>query len=301
MVGESLALKGPPNLSSMNCLSKCAGGGTHTNKYLKLTQKTTLGDKHTIIELPHDIAIYNEIFYTGNYSPNLTAYISEFINSNNVDLFIDLGANCGLVTKGVVNQLKVKIECILVEPFPDLMHAIKTNLSNMLNASFTFNQFALGNIDGEVSFYREINNSGSGTMNEKMGSITKHNTVTLSSRNASSFFSEILVEDKKVVIKSDLQGADAEVLSMIPATNIKNILMLICELWSNPEIKPTYVRKFLDKFENEFSFYFLDSEYEIPITEVKKIWIDGSNSFKLHKYGIVKDLVLINNKYKLHR
>ena len=181
------------------------------------------------------------------------------------------------------------------------MHAIKTNLSNMLNASFTFNQFALGNIDGEVSFYREINNSGSGTMNEKMGSITKHNTVTLSSRNASSFFSEILVEDKKVVIKSDLQGADAEVLSMIPATNIKNILMLICELWSNPEIKPTYVRKFLDKFENEFSFYFLDSEYEIPITEVKKIWIDGSNSFKLHKYGIVKDLVLINNKYKLHR
>lgn len=77
--------------------------------------------------------------------------------------------------------------------------------------------------------------------------------------------------------------------------------MIVCELWSNPEIKPSHVHKFLDKFENEFSFYFLNSELKISRTEVEKIWLDGDKSFKLHKYGIVKDLVLVNNKYLLPR
>jgi len=273
-------------------------GGQSSNKYLRLIKKTTLGDKHTIIELPHDTAIYSEIFYTGNYSPNLTSYIAQFISSNNVNLFIDLGANCGLVTKGVINQLSVKLEYVLVEPFPDLMHAIQTNLSNMINAHLIFCEFALSNIDGNISFYREINNSGSGTMNKKLGSISEYNEVTVLSRNASSFFNEILVKDKKTVIKSDLQGSDAEILSMIPNSKLKNILLIICELWSNPAIKPTDVRRFLCKFENEFSFYFLGDEHELSRSQVEKIWLDGSNSFKLHKYGIVKDLILINNNYR---
>jgi FkbM family methyltransferase len=301
MVGESLALKGPLNLSSMNSFQTARGGGTYANKYLKLIKQTTLGNKDTIIELPPDIAIYNEVFYTGNYSPNLTKYIAQFINFYNVDLFIDLGANCGLVTRGIVNQLNKKLECILVEPFPDLMRAIKTNLSNMENGHFVFKQFALSNFDGEILFYREINNSGSGTMNKRLGSMTKHNEFTLPSRKASSFFTEIFAEDKKVVIKSDLQGYDAEILSMVPKSKIRNILLIVLELWSNPEIKPSHVHKFLDKFENEFSFYFLNSELKISRTEVEKIWLDGDKSFKLHKYGIVKDLVLINNKYLLPR
>jgi FkbM family methyltransferase len=237
------------------------GGANNSNKYLKLIKKTTLGDKDTIIELPYDTAIYNEIFYTGNYSPNLTSYIAKFIDSNDVNVFIDLGANCGLVTRGVVNQLNIKLECVLVEPFPDLMHAIQTNLSNMINTDFTFYEFALGKIDGEISFYRETNNSGSGTMNKKLGSITNYDEFTVSSRNALAFFNEVLVKDKKAVIKSDLQGGDAEILSMIPST--ENISLIICELWSNPEIKPIDVRKFLDKFENRFSFYFLGEKHEL--------------------------------------
>jgi len=86
---------------------------------------------------------------------------------------------------------------------------------------------------------------------------------------------------------------------MIPST--ENISLIICELWSNPEIKPIDVRKFLDKFENRFSFYFLGEKHELSRSEVENIWLDGVNSFKLHKYGIVKDLILINLDYRWPR
>ena len=251
-----MGLKGPPNLSSVSYLPNCAEVSTYANNYLKLIKQTTLGNKDTIIELPLDTAIYNEIFYTGNYSPSLTKYIAQFINFSNVDRFIDLGANSGLVTRGIVHQLNKNLECILVEPFPDLMHAIKTNLSNMENRHFVFKQFALSNLDGEILFCREINNCGSGTMNKRLGSITKHNEFTLPSRKASLFLTEIFAEDKKVVIKSDLQAHIAEILSMVPELKIRNVLLIICELWSNSEIKLSQVHKFLDKFENEFSFIF---------------------------------------------
>ena len=129
-----------------------AGSG-FSNALLKMLNKTTLADRHTILEIPLDIAIYNEIFFTGNYSPKLTYYIKRFIELNKVDLFIDIGSNCGLVTRSLLNQLEKKIDYILVEPFPDLMNAARYNLSSFNDANIVFNQFALGKSNGSSKFY----------------------------------------------------------------------------------------------------------------------------------------------------
>ena len=260
-----------------------------------MLNKTTLADRHTILEIPLDVAIYNEIFFTGNYSPKLTYYIKRFIELNKVDLFIDIGSNCGLVTRSLLNQLEKKIDYILVEPFPDLMNAARYNLSSFNDANIVFNQFALGKSNGSSKFYREINNAGSGTTDLKLGSISPYNTFVLPVRHSGEFFAQIFAKYTNIVIKSDLQGDDAQVLSFSPDENLRNIKAIVCELWSNPEVDKVNVSKFLEKFSNGFSFYFLDSEKSIPKHEVERLWLDGDQSFALHKYGIVKDLIIINN------
>jgi len=260
-----------------------------------MLKKTTLADRHEILEIPLDTAIYNEIFFTGNYSPKLTSYIERLISLNNVEVFIDIGSNCGLVTRSIINQLEKKIDYILVEPFPDLVNAARFNLFPFNNANIVFNQFALGKFNGSSKFYREINNAGSGTTNLKLGSISRYNTFVLPVRRSGEFFNQILGKYSNVLIKSDLQGDDAQVLSSIPEEKIRNIKAIVCELWSNPEVDRASVVNFLDKFSNGFSFFFLDSEQSISRLEVESLWLDGTNSFALHKYGIVKDLIVKNN------
>ena len=104
-------------------------------------------------------------------------------------------------------------------------------------------------------------------------------------KNAEDFFSQYLSAFEYVVVKSDLQGMDAYVLSQIPIEIFKSIQSAVVEVWALPEINPADV----DKFINAISF-----SYSLGWSEksIGKLSPEIVREFWLSKSGLAKDLFI---------
>ena len=104
-------------------------------------------------------------------------------------------------------------------------------------------------------------------------------------KKAEDFFSQYLSAFEYVVVKSDLQGMDAYVLSQIPIEIFKSIQSAVVEVWALPEINPADV----DKFINAISF-----SYSLGWSEksIGKLSPEIVREFWLSKSGLAKDLFI---------
>lgn len=269
------------------------GNSSTGNSILKLRFRSALGVKGTEIELPKDGAIYEHVRKSGSWETNSSYFLSKALRQlegkslNTKIAFVDLGANSGLVTLQTMRYAQTQNVVLMVEPLPNHVQAIRRNLQTLQTNSYLFHifEFALGRESGYVDIFTDENNHGNSSLLLDAMENSPHLQKKIAIKRSEDFFSQYLGAFDYIVIKSDLQGMDACVLSKIPIEKFESIQSAVVEVWALPEINPMDVDKFIDAI--SFSHSLGWSEKSIGKLSPKIV-----REFWLSKSGLAKDLFI---------
>lgn len=231
-----------------------------------LSRNTHLGEKKSIINLIPDEIITPFVLKYGSWEYEIINFIKRFVPKKKI-IFIDIGANIGLISKQlIVSDVKVKkIYCF--EPDEKNFNCLKKNLHGYKNVEL-FN-YGLGKRNITRKLYVNPHNSGDSTF------ITKRKNFTISIiKNINSFLKKkISKNNDPIIYKSDTQGMDEEIFLAINEEYRNKIKIAIIEI-SN--------------------FKYINQNQELFFNKIKKFKIFRDN--KLNKITIEKIKSKIRNK-----
>ena len=203
---------------------------------LKLSTDTTIGNKNEKIYVTNDSFQSWYIINNKNFHKEFVDKIEELSEKNVKYNFIDIGANTGLLTKSLLNNLNNIKKAFLIEPNEDNFFCIKNNLSIYENVEM-FN-FALDINDGTNKLYIDKNNKGNLSFKYEMMTLkedklsfmnSEENYEIVNCKSIKNFFNEINDENLNI-IKIDVQGYDENIFQEIPDNVLKNKLPGLEEL-----------------------------------------------------------------------
>lgn len=193
---------------------------------------TCFGKNGKVIYLNRDRVIAPQVNLFGYYDPLLVEWISEQLNStNSKNIFIDIGANQGLVTLQVANKIKSPENCriICLEPVDIYFNNLQKNcklISDFLEIKLY--QFGLGLVSHKNAMsYRSIRNA----------TATQHRDLSLDPSKKLiadnieilevKYFVENILKhslDESITIKSDTDGSDIAIFNAFSALPVSNII-----------------------------------------------------------------------------
>ena len=263
---------------------------------LNLSTDTIFGKKNEKIFVTNDSYQTWYIINDKNFHKSFVEKIRDITDVNRNYTFVDIGANTGLLTKALLNNLENINNSYLIEPDKDNLFCLQHNLSKYKNVH-TFN-FALDVNDGERKLFIDKNNKGNLSFNYEMMTLKENKLSFMNSPNnyeivvcksIKNFFNEINNEnnnENKFIVKIDVQGHDETIFQEIPENILKNTKILIIE------ITPLASKNFnLDKFNSKLKIFSKFTNFEgdlLSHDEVNKLI-----KMKTGKESI--DLIFINN------
>ena len=227
-----------------------------TISVLTLREDTSLGKKNEKIFVTNDSFQTWYIMNSRDFHKSFVDKVLEFTKSDISYNFIDIGANTGLLTRCLLNNLNNIRSCFLVEPDPDNLFCIKNNLQNFKNVNIL--NYALDLSDGEKKLFIDQNNRGNLSLNYEMMTLkedklsfmnSEDNYINVKTKNIKNYFSDIRNVNKNI-IKIDVQGYDEVIFQEIP----KDVLIKTDVLFI--EITPLKSKKFdEEKFNLNLDFF----------------------------------------------
>lgn len=256
---------------------------------LKLNRRTSLGERGDLLQLPSDRTISNFVRQRGTWELDECRFLVDEIRaleslkqqSKNV-LFLDIGANAGLISRQIRTLLDRDIDMILIEPIPLHVGVINFNLSKFSpNPAIQIFQGALSDKEGTSQIYIQTNNRGNTSLfkDAMLGHSSESTQIDL--LDTAKFSQRYLCNYSSIVLKSDTQGFDARILSLIPLNIWKNIRAALIEVWALPDIDEHDITKLISIWEKLPNLNFCSSSSpSIPLTldEINLFW--GSKSGK---------------------
>ena len=215
-----------------------------TISVLTLREDTSLGKKNEKIFVTNDSYQTWYIMNSRDFHKSFVDKVLKFTKSNISYNLIDIGANTGLLTRCLLNNLNNIKNCFLVEPDPDNLFCIKNNLQNFENINTL--DCALDLSDGEKKLFIDQNNKGNLSLNYEMMTLkedklsfmnSEDNYINVKTKNIKNYFNDIRNENNNI-IKIDIQGYDEIIFQEIPRdVLIKTDILFI-------EITPLKSKKF---------------------------------------------------------
>jgi len=227
-----------------------------TISVLTLREDTSLGKKNEKIFVTNDSYQTWYIMNSRDFHKSFVGKVLKFTKSNISYNLIDIGANTGLLTRCLLNNLSNIRNCFLVEPDPDNLFCIKNNLQNFKNVNIL--NYALDLSDGEKKLFIDQNNRGNLSLNYEMMTLkedklsfmnSEDNYINVKTKNIKNYFSDIRNVNNNI-IKIDVQGYDEVIFQEIP----KDVLIKTDVLFI--EITPLKSKKFdEEKFNLNLDFF----------------------------------------------
>jgi FkbM family methyltransferase len=226
---------------------------------VKLRKDCSLGNTGKLITLPMDNVIYKHVKKIGEWEREESDFLSELIKKCDNVVMIDIGANVGLVSLQVLNQCdNIKVE--LFEPIKDHYNCLIENLKEY-QSFISANNYALGASSSMATFYREDSNSGNTSFDRDSIYAGSYKVESCEIKSANKTFEEKFKDKtKKIVIKSDTQGMDIEILSSLDAIWFEVIEGGVIELWSRENVREEELDLLLNKFKDLYSFGYKPEE-----------------------------------------
>ena len=193
-----------------------------TISVLTLREETSLGKKNEKIFVTNDSYQTWYIMNSRDFHKSFVDKVLKFTKSNIGYNLIDIGANTGLLTRCLLNNLSNIRNCFLVEPDPDNLFCIKNNLQNFENINTL--DCALDLSDGEKKLFIDQNNKGNLSLNYEMMTLkedklsfmnSEDNYINVKTKNIKNYFNDIRNENSNI-IKIDVQGYDEVIFQEIP-------------------------------------------------------------------------------------
>jgi FkbM family methyltransferase len=182
--------------------------------------KTPLARRGEVIAIPRDKMIFSYVRNYGQWGLEEAQFLvkvaksrTEFTDSDL--LLIDLGAHAGLVSKIFIDSIPIdNTKMILVDPLLENNQAQRHNLLRY-EKSVEFCNMAISDFTGSAKFEVDLENIGaSRLLDEARGSVGSlvQQVQTIS---VPDFVLRYLQNSATIILKSDLEGYDVEVINML--------------------------------------------------------------------------------------
>lgn len=210
------------------------------NSLLKLNRDSFLGIKGDLLQLPRDRANYNYIKGDGSYETEqvlfLSSLLSDLQQSGVKVLFLDLGANVGLISRQVWNLCEQKPQIMCVEPIPQHLEALEWNLRELAGKKLTICNYGLGPRTETREINLDLDNFAASSLITDFLSGDRKQAVQVEIKSVAEF-AKLLDGYDKFVIKIDIEGYDALVLNSLPEEVWERVEGVCIELLNLPEIE----------------------------------------------------------------
>ena len=257
----------------------------NTNSHLILNRTQALGEKNFIIEVPKDKVIFEHVKRLGCWEVEVCLFLSQGLKEianreKKIGTLIDLGANSGLISLQTARMLKSGALLVLVEPIPIHVEAINFNLSTLAETfDVTIFPIALGKNNEKMHIYSDVKNFGNTSLS--INAMPNHDFLSqiVDVEDARDWAVANLDESEFFVIKCDLQGHDAMVLSRIPERIWDKTECAVVEIWASTEIEAADVDKCLSIWSG-YQRLSWDAEGQISSTleEIRIFWLSQVNA-----------------------
>lgn len=186
------------------------------NEVLRLRSKSIFGPRDTTLIVPKDNFIYLHFKRSGFWGLPTSYFIRHKMKKLDNPLVLDLGAHAGLVSLQALKMNFNKGRVVAVEALPNHYHALVCNFSPEKLVAFS------GAITGEdflsrISIAVDTNNLGNSSL---LSDLVSSQNVQVNQTEVDVISKDLLLNEigiSSFILKSDLQGYDAKVLSSFPA------------------------------------------------------------------------------------
>ena len=217
---------------------------------VRLKKKTILGNKGDLINLRLDEVITPKVLISGTWEPEIINNLKKFIKLKQKYVFIDIGCNIGLTSRQILNNFKNLIHSFHIEPSKKNIEIAKLNLSKFKNT--TFLNKALSDKTGTNILYKNNKNYGNYSLDSTSIQSKKYEKEVVEIESINKFFYKVLSHyNFKLIVKSDTEGLDYKLLSLIDDKILEKIEIYYFEI--NNKVSSNE----LDFIYNKFSDFFI--------------------------------------------
>jgi FkbM family methyltransferase len=265
--------------------AKKIGTTASGNTLLRLVRSYPLGKKGTILEIPQDNEIYENVRVRGEWELAESIFLAnglKIVSENNHAkvAFLDIGANVGLVTLQCCNiYSKANCEYFLFEPIKNHVLAIHSNLSQISREfKVHIKEFALSDRFGSAIMHTEHKNRGNTSIFNSVVPIEGQIQTEIELIDTSVYLEQFIDLYDGFVIKCDTQGMDALILSRVPQSIWRRTERVVLEVWALPEVDEMDVDKLIEMFDYfRVVSWTTDTEERITNDEIRKFWLGKSS------------------------
>jgi FkbM family methyltransferase len=262
--------------------------GNGKSHYLLLNKLNKIGPKNSIINIPKDKFIFRSILRYGEWEYEISQFLASKIlklDTNKRILFLDIGANVGIITLQIAQNLRrngfmrSNFQFLCIEPVISHYNFCARNLSEVVGEAFKWEvrKIALGSTNTKSLIHINNENSGDSSLyplDPKIDSSDEFVTVV-----DTHTFSEIeLSQFDAIILKCDTQGYDIKILARIPNLIWSRITSLVVEIESYTDLSDTDMKICLDRFMDFNHKSFSPSgKDQVSREEIRKVWTSKSH------------------------
>jgi FkbM family methyltransferase len=191
---------------------------------------------------------------------------------------LDIGANAGWVTIQTLAITSAKPRAVMVEPIPRHVDAIHFNTARLAKKfRIDIVPFALSDRNESGAIFTEGSNHGNSSLLESLVPSDSSIKTEIKLMDSADFVAKYLSNDELFVIKCDIQGYDAMVLSKFPIDVWHRTKAAVVEIWAIDEVNATDVQKCLEiwKMYRNMSWS-PESNAHITDSEISNFWLGRS-------------------------
>lgn len=254
------------------------GKDLNENTILKLNKDCPLGERGDSLVMAKDLVIFEGVRATGQWEFEIASFLAQdFLRGkgDNRTIFLDIGANSGLITKQVARLSSSPINSICVEPLPRNFQALKQNLSELSNCELF--EFGLGDESIETTAYSEKANIGNTTLRKTHSSMLDRTIVKV--RSTKEFIETKIPKHVPVVLKCDTQGFESIILAEFPEEFWNRITSGVIEITSVPDLS-SFKLEVICFHLSKFMQLGWDTDLfgsTLKVDEVMNFWNNGKN------------------------
>ncbi len=202
------------------------------------------------LHYPKGASLIKRIQHGRLYEPKVASALVNHLSIDRDGLFLDIGANIGLMTLNVLSKLP-GTRVVAFEPGPAQLEYLKNTLrSNSLEALVTIESRALSNKTGIAQFaaHGDVHSSGDGFCDTRRAGSS--NQIQVQTYTLDEWWEESGKPDISI-IKIDTEGAELWILQGASAVIAKNKPVIILEIQeTNLEAYPHTEKDMLQYFES---------------------------------------------------